>query len=92
MIQSCRGHQCSKTMLTGESSFHISTPLGIEPRSLMAGSKGLTHWASETVYEGSEIAGPPQLLFYPIRVVSDSMKDLNLTVSEQYLTVRNTAT
>jgi hypothetical protein len=26
--------------LTGESQFHISTPLGIEPGSLMTGSKG----------------------------------------------------
>ncbi len=27
--QSHRGHQCIETMLTGESLFHISTPLGI---------------------------------------------------------------
>jgi hypothetical protein len=27
--QSCRGHQCSETTLTGESWFHISIPLGI---------------------------------------------------------------
>jgi hypothetical protein len=27
--QSRRGHQCSKTTLTGESRFHISTPQGI---------------------------------------------------------------
>ncbi len=27
--QSCWGHQCSKTMLTGESRFHLSTPQGI---------------------------------------------------------------
>jgi hypothetical protein len=47
-------------MLTGESWFHIITPLGIEPGSLMTGSKGLTHWTSETVYECSEIAGSPQ--------------------------------
>ncbi len=47
-------------MLTGESWFYISTPLGIEPGSLMTGSKGLTHWTSETVYECSEIAGSPQ--------------------------------
>jgi hypothetical protein len=45
-------------MLTGESWFHISTPLGIEPGSLMTGSKGLTHWTSETVR--SEITGSPQ--------------------------------
>ncbi len=48
------------TTLTGESWFHISTPQGIEPGSLMTGSKGLTHWTSETVYECSEIAGSPQ--------------------------------
>jgi hypothetical protein len=47
-------------MLIGESRFHISTPLGIEPGSLMTGSKGLTHWTSDTVYERSEIAGSPQ--------------------------------
>jgi hypothetical protein len=47
-------------MLTGESRFHISTPLGIEPGSLMTGSKGLTHWTSETVYERNEIAGSAQ--------------------------------
>jgi hypothetical protein len=33
---------CSETMLTGESRFHISTPLGIELRSLMTGSNGWT--------------------------------------------------
>ncbi len=52
--------KCSGTTLTGESRFHISTPLGIEPGSLMMGSKGLPHWTSETVYECSEIAGSPQ--------------------------------
>ncbi len=57
--QSRRGHQCSKTTLTGESQCHISIPLGIDPGSLMR-SKGLTHWTSETVYECSEIAGSPQ--------------------------------
>ncbi len=51
---------CSETTLTGESRFHISTPLGIEPGSLMTGSKGLTQWTSETVYKCSEIAGSPQ--------------------------------
>ncbi len=51
---------CSETTLIGESQFHISTPLGIEPGSLMTGSKGLTHWTSETVYECREIAGSPQ--------------------------------
>jgi hypothetical protein len=47
-------------MLTGESRFHISTPLGIEPGSLMRGSRGVVHWTSETWYECSEIAGCPQ--------------------------------
>jgi hypothetical protein len=57
------GAQCSETKLTGESWFHISTPLGIKPGSLMTGSKGLTHWTSETVYEcenaGSSQGSPP---------------------------------
>ncbi len=57
--QSCRGHQCSETTLTGESRFHVSTPLGIEPRSLMTGSTQVDHWTSGTVYECSEIAGSP---------------------------------
>jgi hypothetical protein len=61
--QSRQGHQCSETALTGKSQFHTSTPLGIEPGSLMTGSKGLTHWTSETVYECSEIAGSPQYLY-----------------------------
>jgi hypothetical protein len=43
-----RGQQCSETTLTGESWFHISIPLGIEPRSLMTGSKRVVHWTSET--------------------------------------------
>jgi hypothetical protein len=47
-------------MLKEDSWFHISTPLGIEPRSLIMGSKWLTHWTSETVYNCSEIAGSPQ--------------------------------
>jgi hypothetical protein len=51
---------CSETMLSGESRFHISTPLGIEPGSLMTGSKWLDHWTSVAVYECSEIAGSPQ--------------------------------
>jgi hypothetical protein len=58
--QSRWGHQCSETMLTGESRFHISIPLGIEPGSLMTGSKRVDHWTSGTVYECSEIAGSPQ--------------------------------
>ncbi len=51
---------CSKTTLKGESQFHISIPLEIEPRSLMMGSIQVTHWTSGTVYEWSEIAGSPQ--------------------------------
>jgi hypothetical protein len=47
--QSCWGHQCSKTTLTGESWFHISTSLGIEPGSLMTGSKRVDHWTRGTV-------------------------------------------
>jgi hypothetical protein len=60
--QSRRGHQCSETTLTGESRFHIhvSTRLDIKPGSLITGSKGLTHWTSETVWECSEIAGSAQ--------------------------------
>ncbi len=42
--------------LAGESRFHISTPLGIEPGSLMTGSKRVDHWTSGTVCECSEIA------------------------------------
>jgi hypothetical protein len=56
-----RGHQSSETTLTGESQFHISTPPRIELGSLMTGSKELTHWTSETVYECSEMAGSPQV-------------------------------
>jgi hypothetical protein len=41
--QSRQGHQCSETTLTGESRLHISTPLGIEPGSLMTGSKLVVH-------------------------------------------------
>jgi hypothetical protein len=37
--QSRRGHQCSKTTLTGESRFHLSTPRGFEPVTLVAGCK-----------------------------------------------------
>jgi hypothetical protein len=58
--QSRRDHQCSETTLTGEARFHISTPLGIEPGSLMTGSKLVNHWTSGTVCECSEIAGSPQ--------------------------------
>ncbi len=52
--------RCSETTLTGESLFHISTPLGIEPRPLMIGSKRVDHWTSGTVCECSGIAGSPQ--------------------------------
>jgi hypothetical protein len=58
--QSCRCHQFSETTLTGESRFYISTPLGIEPGSLMTGSKWVDHWTIVTVCECSEIAGSPQ--------------------------------
>jgi hypothetical protein len=39
---------CSKTMLTGKSQFHISTPWGFEHGSLVTGSKQVVHWTSET--------------------------------------------
>ncbi len=52
--------QCSETTLTGESRSHISTPLGIEPGSLMMGSKRVDHWTSGTVCKCSEIAGSAQ--------------------------------
>ncbi len=61
VIGSGQGHQCSKTTLTGESQFHISTPLGFEPGSLMTGSKWVVHWTSETWWEWSEIAGSPHI-------------------------------
>jgi hypothetical protein len=51
---------CSETTLTGESRFHISFPQGIEPGSLMTGSKLVVHCTSETWCECSEIAGSPQ--------------------------------
>ncbi len=63
VIESRRGHQCSETTLTGESRFHISSPLppwGFEPRSLITGSKRVVHWTSEIWYECSDIAGSPQ--------------------------------
>jgi hypothetical protein len=47
-------------MLTGESWFHISTPLGIEPGSLMTGSKRVDHCTNGTVCKCSEIAGSAQ--------------------------------
>jgi hypothetical protein len=57
--QSHRGHQSSETMLTGDSRFHISTPLGIEPLSLMTGSEQVDHRTSRTTYECSDNAGSP---------------------------------
>jgi hypothetical protein len=62
--QSHWGHPCSKTMLTRESRFHINTPLGIEPGTLMMGSKQVDHWTSGTVCECSELAGFPHLYLY----------------------------
>jgi hypothetical protein len=49
-------------MLTGESRFHINTPLGIETGSLVTRSKGLTQWTSETVCGCSEAlhTAPPR--------------------------------
>jgi hypothetical protein len=61
--QSRRGHQCSKTSLTGESRFHISTPLGIWTWVPYDGNKQVVHWTSETWWEWSEIAGSPQPLY-----------------------------
>jgi hypothetical protein len=58
--QSHQGHQHSETMLTGESWFHISPPRGLEPGSLVRGSKQVVHWTSETWWEWSEIAGSTQ--------------------------------
>ncbi len=62
--QSHWGHQWSETRLIGESRFHISTPFGIEPGSLMTGSKQVDHWTSGTVYECSEITGSPHIYIY----------------------------
>jgi hypothetical protein len=58
--QSHRGHQCSKITLTGKSWFHISTPRGFEPGSLVTGSKWVAHWTSQKWWEWSEIAGSLQ--------------------------------
>ncbi len=59
MIGSLQGHQGSETTQTGQSRFHISTPWGSEPGSLVTGSKRVVHWTSETLWEWSEIAGSP---------------------------------
>ncbi len=59
--QSCRGHQCSETTLTGESRFHTSTPPGdLNLGSLWREANRLVHWTSETWWESCEIAGSPQ--------------------------------
>jgi hypothetical protein len=42
---------CSETMLTEDSQFHMSNPLGIEPGSLWTGSKWVNHWTSGTEYD-----------------------------------------
>jgi hypothetical protein len=70
----------SETMLTGESRFHTSTPLGIEPQSLMTGSKGLTHWTSETVYECSEIAGSSHTLHTVGAIYIGAAKSIGATL------------
>jgi hypothetical protein len=56
----------ARKKLTGESWFHISTPLEIEPGSLMTGSKRVDHWTSGTAYECSEIAGSSQCFDYQL--------------------------
>jgi hypothetical protein len=56
--QSRQGHQCSEANMGIPVSHKY--PLGIEPGSLMSGSKGLTHWTSETLCECSETAGSAQ--------------------------------
>jgi hypothetical protein len=43
-------------MLMGESWFHISTLLGIEPGSLMTGNKRVDRWTSGIMSKPSEIA------------------------------------
>jgi hypothetical protein len=60
-IKNMKRTLCSETTLPGESRFHISTPLEIEPGPLMRGSEQVDHWISGTVYECSEIAGSLQL-------------------------------
>jgi hypothetical protein len=64
MLYSAHIGAFSETTLTGESRFHISTLLGIEPQSLMRGSKRVDHWTSGTVYECSEIVGSGQAILY----------------------------
>jgi hypothetical protein len=83
--QSRRGHQCSETTLTGESRFHISTPLGIEPRSVMTGSKRVVHWTSETWCECSEIASSPQIHVLTIPLANPTMAPPGLAYSQPLL-------
>jgi hypothetical protein len=65
-------------MLSGKSWFHISIPLGEnEPRSLMTGNKQVTHWAIETVYECSEIAGSPQYVYLIFFIVPYHISESN---------------
>ncbi len=52
-------------MPTGESHFHRTIPLGIEPGPLMTGSKWVDHWTSGNVSECSEIAGSLQSSPHP---------------------------
>jgi hypothetical protein len=49
---------------------HLCTSLGIEPGSLMMGSKGLTHWISENVSASSEIAGYGQWYHWYLRALA----------------------
>ncbi len=54
--------------VTGESQFHISTPWGFEPGSLVKGSKQVVHWTSETWCECSDIAGSPHIHVFAVCV------------------------
>ncbi len=73
--QSCWGHQCSETTLTGDSRFHIGTPRGIEPRFFyVMGSILVVHWTGETWCECSEIAGSPQVSICPWRLLACCVK------------------
>jgi hypothetical protein len=53
-------------MLTGESRFHISTPLGIEPGSLMTGSKGWTTGPVELCLNAVRLQALHSMLFLKI--------------------------
>ncbi len=82
-----------ETMLTRESRFHISTPLGIEPGSLMTESKGLTYWTSETVYEAVRLQALHRLVAHPLIYVTFlpsmiSIQDSQFTVSHSYILER----